>query len=134
MTTIQNLHELAKSARLNAYAPYSKCLIGAAILLESGKTYAGCNVENASYGATICAERVAVCKAQSENKNIKITEILVLSDAPAPWPPCGMCRQVLAEFATAETKVHIANLEKVHRTMTFAELFPESFSRSHLLD
>ncbi len=90
--------------------------------------YSGCNIENASYGGTVCAERVAIWKAYSENSSEnKIKEIFIASEAENPWPPCGMCRQVLAEFATPETKVTIVNLSGQAKEFKFKDLFPEGF-------
>ena len=105
------LSEMAVNAMNFSYSPYSEKKIGAALLLSNGKTYSGCNVENASYGGTVCAERVAIWKAVSENKDIKITEVVVASDSEKPWPPCGFCRQVMAEFAGPDTLVTLINLQ-----------------------
>lgn len=121
------LIDLAKEAMNFSYSPYSKKKIGASLLLANGKSYAGCNVENASYGGTVCAERVAIWKAVSENKDVKITEVVVVSDSENPWPPCGFCRQVLAEFASPETMVTLINLQNRSKTLKFADLFPEAF-------
>jgi len=126
--------ELMKSAfegQKHAHAPYSKKYIGAAVLMDNGKIYNGCNVENASYGGTVCAERVAIFKAVSEGaKHIK--EVMVVSSEQNPWPPCGFCRQVIAEFASDETKVHLANPQGQSRSLLFTELFPEAFGPAHL--
>lgn len=124
---MSNLQEMAKNAMNFSYSPYSEKKIGAAIMLSNGKSYAGCNVENASYGGTVCAERVAIWKAVSENKNIKITEVVVASDSEKPWPPCGFCRQVLAEFASEETSVLLINLSGKSQSYRFKDLFPEAF-------
>ena len=86
------LYEAACKVQKNAHAPYSNAHIGAAVLMSDGKIFTGCNVENASYGGTVCAERVAIFKAISEGSNKKIKEVLVVSDAEKPWPPCGFCR------------------------------------------
>ena len=124
---MSNLQEMAKNAMNFSYSPYSEKKIGAAIRLSNGKSYAGCNVENASYGGTVCAERVAIWKAVSENKNKKITEVVVASDSEKPWPPCGFCRQVLAEFASEETSVLLINLSGKSQSYRFKDLFPEAF-------
>ena len=96
-TDLDRLIDKAKEVRKQAYAPYSNFLVGAAIVGESGKIYAGCNIENSSFGLTICAERVALYKAVSEG--VKDIEVLALvTDTQTPVWPCGGCRQVLAEF------------------------------------
>lgn len=129
-----NLKQQALAALDYSYSPYSQKRIGASILLSNGKTYSGCNIENASYGGTVCAERVAVWKAYSENKaDVKITTVVVASEEQNPWPPCGFCRQVLAEFSMPDAKVILINSaghEKVH---LFKDLLPEAFQPSHLL-
>ncbi|MEZ0248441.1 MAG: cytidine deaminase [Thermoproteus sp.] len=116
---MEGLVERAREALKNAYAPYSKFRVGAAVLTKSGKIYTGANVENASYGLTVCAERVAVFKAVSEgDKDIEAVAVVVESEEPVA--PCGACRQVIAEFnpnalvimATADgKKVVTANLK-----------------------
>jgi cytidine deaminase len=133
MTKIQSqLYEAALKAQKNAHAPYSHALIGAAVLMSDGQIFAGCNVENASYGGTVCAERVAIFKAISEGATRKIKEVMVISDADKPWPPCGFCRQVIAEFAEKSTLVHTANLKKKMKSFRFSEIFPEGFTPAHL--
>ncbi|PIS10500.1 MAG: cytidine deaminase [Bdellovibrio sp. CG10_big_fil_rev_8_21_14_0_10_47_8] len=126
------LHIKAREARENAHAPYSKRLVGAAIRTSTGDVFSGCNVENASYGGTVCAERVAIWKAVSELGSIEISELVVITDAKEAWPPCGFCRQVLAEFANAKTIIHTGDLKKIQKTFSFKELLPESFNPSHL--
>ena len=97
-----DLLSLARAAQTRAYAPYSGFHIGAAIRLENGDVFAGCNVENASYGATICAERGAILTAVAASGHVRVVEVVVASEGNPPWPPCGMCRQVLAEFCTPD--------------------------------
>jgi len=122
------LKETALAALKFSYSPYSKKRIGSAVLLTNGKIYSGCNIENASYGGTVCAERVAIWKAYSENSNeTKISEIYVASESDSPWPPCGLCRQVIAEFATPETKIVIVNPANVQKEFLFKDLFPTAF-------
>ncbi|MEK6628789.1 MAG: cytidine deaminase [Bdellovibrionota bacterium] len=117
-----------------SYSPYSTKKIGASILLSNGKVYSGCNIENASYGGTVCAERVAIWKAYSENKTeVKITEVCVVSDETKPWPPCGFCRQILSEFASPETKITLINLKSAEKIYKFKDLFPEAFNSTNLL-
>jgi len=126
-----DLFKEAKKARQNAYAPYSTYKIGSAILTSDGRIFSGCNVENSSYGATLCAERVAILKAISEGAT-RISECLVLSDADPAWPPCGMCRQVLNEFASDKTLVHIANVAGTIDTLPFSDLLPRAHGKDDL--
>jgi cytidine deaminase len=126
------LFEQASQTRLNSYSPYSKHKVGAAIRVKGGRIFGGCNVENSSYGGTVCAERVAVQKAVSELGPIEIEEVMVVTDSPEPWPPCGFCRQVIGEFARPEIAVHSANLQSKIRTTTLAALLPEAFSADYL--
>lgn len=127
------LKNLAKTAMDFSHSPYSNKKIGASILLSNGKCYSGCNIENASYGGTVCAERVAIWKAFSENKaDTKIIEVYVASDEKQPWPPCGFCLQVLSEFALPETKITLINLNEAQKEYKFKDLFPEAFNAEHL--
>ena len=133
MTNLQKkLFEAACEAQKHAHVPYSGAYIGAAILMGDDSIYNGCNVENASYGGTVCAERVGIFKAISSGAPKHIKEVLVVSDAEKPWPPCGFCRQVIAEFATEKTLVHITNNIGKIKTFTFPEIFPEAFTPKHL--
>ena len=127
------LHNKAVQALAHAHSPYSKKQVGAAILMDDGKMYSGCNIENASYGGTVCAERVAIWKAISESKSRHIVEVVVVTDAIDPWPPCGMCLQVIAEFADPEqTLVHTANPNLFKKTFRFKDLLPEAFNSKFL--
>lgn len=130
-TTSNDLFLAARRARENAYSPYSGHKVGAAIRLSSGQIFEGCNVENASFGGTICAERVAVTRAIADLGTIEVIEVLVLTDATPPWPPCGLCRQVIAEFAK-DCTVHCANLQGELISLTFEEIFPRGFNSSYL--
>jgi cytidine deaminase len=124
------LRDLALIASKNAYSPYSKAQVGCALETSDGSVYTGCNIENASYGGTICAERVAILKAVSEKK-MKLTKIYVYTKEG--WPPCGMCRQVMSEFAADNLEVIIGN-EAGHETkMKFSDLMPLSFTPDHLV-
>lgn len=120
----------ALGAMKNAYAPYSHCYVGTALLCEDGTVYTGCNVENASFGATNCAERTAVFKAVSEGKR-KFTAIAVVGGKDGivteMFPPCGVCRQVLSEFAVKDMRVILFDGEKME-SRNFWELLPFSFS------
>lgn len=114
-----------------AYAPYSKFRVGAVVECRDGRTFTGCNVENSSYGLTMCAERVALGKAVSEGASDFI-RIAVIADANAPVPPCGACRQVISELCGAQTEIVMVNLEGRIETHTVAQLLPEAFDRSFL--
>jgi cytidine deaminase len=129
---LAELFETAKKTREHSYSPYSGAKVGAAIRLKNGKIFGGCNVENSSYGATICAERTAIQSAvASEGPKIEIVEIVVVTDANPPWPPCGLCRQVIAEFGQ-NSIIHSANLDSIQSTMSFRELYPLAFTPGHL--
>src|SRR6202043_772761 len=120
----------AKQARENAHAPFWDFRVGAAVRANSGRTYTGCNIENASYGLTCCAERVAIFKAVSEGER-GFDAIAVVSDTDALTPPCGACRQILWEFC-GDVPVILANLtgNVVHETT--AKLLPRPFDSSFL--
>ncbi len=126
-----NLISSAIEARKNAYAPYSHFMVGAALLGESGKVYQGCNIENASYGATNCAERTAVFRAVSEGER-RFKAIAIIGGMRDKKPnyafPCGICRQVLREFCEPEQMwVIVARSETDFKKMKLSELLPESF-------
>lgn len=123
------LKEAAKKASTYAHSPYSNALVGSAILTESGQIYSGCNVENASYGGTVCAERVAIFKAVSEGHK-KITKVYVYTKEG--WPPCGMCRQVIAEFGGPDTEIIIGNEKGEEKSYKFGDIFPLSFTPDKL--
>jgi cytidine deaminase len=122
------LIDAARKARKKAYAPYSHYKVGAALLGKSGKVYTGCNVENASYGHTVCAERTAVLKAVSEGET-EFSAIAVVTRNGGS--PCGACRQVLSEFAPKLT-IYIADKNGEYRTTTMKKLLPDSFTPAHL--
>jgi cytidine deaminase len=124
------LIDLARKARKKAYAPYSHYKVGAALLGKSGKVYSGCNVENASYGHTVCAERTAVLKAVSEGETEFEAIAVVTKNGGSP---CGACRQVLSEFAPALT-IYIADKNGEYRTTTMNKLLPDSFTPAHLAE
>jgi len=121
----EKLLEAAKNARLLSYSPYSKFKVGAAVLTKNGKIYSGCNIENASYGITNCAERTAIFKAVSEGER-DLTALVVVADTEGPVSPCGACRQVIAEFKI--DTIIMANLHNDIKTVTWQELLPYSFS------
>jgi cytidine deaminase len=126
--TDQELIRLAAQARERAYAPYSRYAVGAALLCKSGRVYTGCNVENAVYSLTVCAERVAILKAVSEGEREFSTIAVVTSNGGTP---CGSCRQVLAEFGR-DIRVLIAFSERLVATQTVAELLPAAFGPQDL--
>ena len=128
-----DLKKMALGAMAFSYSPYSQKKIGASLLLSNGKVYSGCNIENASYGGTVCAERVAIWKALSENAATeKIKEVVVAIDEETPWPPCGFCRQILVEFCTPETTIRLINLKNAEVIYLFKDLFPAAFKPEHL--
>ena len=121
--------ELVKTAmeeKTRAYAPYSKFRVGAAVLTENGKIYTGANIENASFGATICAERTAIIKAVS-NGDLKIKAIAVSSDSEELIFPCGICRQVLHEFGKHDTIILCSDNKGNFEAYTLGELLPHDF-------
>lgn len=127
---MKKLLEAALAARANAHAPFSKFKVGAAIEDETGRIFTGCNVENATYGLTICAERVAVFKAISEGAR-KFTRIAVAADNSVLTPPCGACRQILWEFC-GDAELTLVNLQGKTETFHLKELFPRPFDASFL--
>jgi cytidine deaminase len=122
----QELLAAARQARGNAYAPYSNFHVGAAVLGGDGRIYPGCNVENASFGLTCCAERNAIFAMVGAGETT-IREILVIGESEEFLPPCGACRQVIAEFAAPLTVVHMCNRAGESRDATVAELVPFIF-------
>ena len=130
MENEEKLIAAARAARENAHAPYSKFRVGAALLGKSGRIYTGCNVENASYGLTICAERTAIVKAVSEGER-QFEAIAVVTDVEKLTPPCGACRQFISEFC-GDIPVILANLTgKVERESS-RQLLPRAFDSSFL--
>ena len=126
MNNATKLFNLASSAAANAYAPYSQFKVGAAILSSSGNFYSGCNVENISYPVGTCAEAGAIAAMLNGGDN-KIAEILIYADSKALISPCGACRQRIAEFASADTKIHLADKSGIKKTFTLEELLPNNF-------
>ncbi|MCQ2539202.1 MAG: cytidine deaminase [Acetatifactor sp.] len=127
----KELIAMALEARKNAYVPYSHYAVGAAVLTENGSFFKGCNIENASYGATNCAERTAIFKAVSEGHR-RITAIAVAGGMAGEEPvdyayPCGICRQVIKEFGGDDCKVIVVKNETDYQEYTLAELLPHGF-------
>jgi len=126
----QKLMDCAIKARENAYSPYSHFAVGAALLCEDGTLFEGCNIENASYGLTNCAERTAIFKAVSEG-HIKFKALAVVADTEGPCAPCGACRQVMAEFKIP--LIILGNLMGNIKIVTIEELLPFSFSECDVI-
>ena len=124
------LIESALAARTKAHAPYSQFQVGAALESTDGRVFTGCNVENATYGLTVCAERVAVFKAISEGVR-KFRRVAVAADTDNLTPPCGACRQILWEFC-GDVPVTLVNLHGKTETYQLKELFPKAFDASYL--
>ncbi|MDQ6652460.1 MAG: cytidine deaminase [Acidobacteriota bacterium] len=127
---LQQLIETAKAARLRSIAPFSNFLVGAALKTEGGKVYTGCNVESASYGLTVCAERVAIWKALSEGER-QFTELAIIADTKSLTPPCGTCRQIIWEFCKNATIV-LANLRGESEIVSIRDLLPRAFDARFL--
>jgi cytidine deaminase len=124
------LVERARAARLGALADYSHFKVGAALETAGGEVITGCNIENATYGLTICAERVAIFKALSDGHR-EFRRIVVVADTPEPTPPCGACRQILWEFA-GDIEVVLANLDAVTANHRMRDLLPAAFDKRFL--
>jgi len=127
---LRELTELARGARLQAFAPFSRFKVGAALRTRAGEVVTGCNIESASYGLTMCAERVAIFKAVSEGLR-EFDAIAVVADSPRPTAPCGACRQVVWELA-GDIWVHIVDLRGRTRTVRMSELLPLPFDARNL--
>ena len=125
------LKNAATAVRLDAHAPYSNFKVGAAIRAASGQIYAGCNVENVAYPEGTCAEAGAIA-AMVASGETKLTEVFVIADCPAPIPPCGGCRQKLAEFGAGDVTVTLATTDGTERTTTIGDLLPGKFDASHM--
>ncbi|UQD53829.1 cytidine deaminase [Bacillus methanolicus] len=130
---MEHLIAEAKKAREKAYVPYSKFAVGAALLTDGGKVYHGCNIENAAYSMTNCAERTALFKAFSEGER-KFKALAVIADTKRPVPPCGACRQVISELCPQDMKVVLANLNGDIKELTVKELLPGAFSPEDLYE
>jgi cytidine deaminase len=128
---VELLYEKAKEAMNKSYSPYSKFKVGAALITKSGKIYTGTNIENASYGLSMCAERTAIFKAVSEGEK-DFETLVVIADTDGPVSPCGACRQVIAEFGVDE--IVLTNLKKDFKIMSVEDLLPYGFSGEELDD
>lgn len=127
----KQLIDEAIAASKQAHVPYSQFHVGAALLTTDGKIYRGCNIENASYGLTNCAERTAIFKAVSEGDK-QFSAIAVVGDTDGPISPCGACRQVLAEFCDDQTQIILANLKGDFVITNINEILPGYFSSKDL--
>lgn len=127
----QKLVMLAVKSKESAYVPYSNFHVGAALLADNGKVYTGCNIENASYGATICAERTAIVKAISDGAK-QVLAIAISSDSKAATMPCGICRQTMSEFCTSDMPLYLSNRDGQFETYSFDEILPHLFKKSDM--
>jgi cytidine deaminase len=121
----------ARAVRENAWAPYSRFKVGAAIRAASGRVYVGCNVENVAYPEGTCAEAGAIAAMVAAGET-RLTEVAVIADSPAPVPPCGGCRQKLAEFGDRSVAVTLATTDGAAMTTTIGDLLPGSFTAAHM--
>ncbi len=126
-----SLLSAATLVRENAYAPYSRFKVGAAIRAASGAVYSGCNVENVAYPEGTCAEAGAIAAMIAAGDTV-IAEVLVIADCPEPVPPCGGCRQKIAEFAGPGVRVTLCTTDGTSKVMTVSDLLPGSFSAAHM--
>lgn len=128
-TVIADLVSAAREAQASAYAPYSNFTVGAAVLLSDGTVYKGCNIENASFGLTVCAERVAIFHAVTAGR-MDIAAVAVSTSAPKLGKPCGACRQVIAEFSRADHPIIVISTTQsgLSATETITDLLPDNFT------
>ena len=122
----EELVQIALDARLNAYVPFSHFHVGAALVTTDGQVFSGCNIENSSYGASNCAERTAIFKAVSTGAR-QIRQLAVVSDSENFCYPCGICRQVMAEFAAPDFVIHVAKLDGDYTTFDLDGILPNQF-------
>lgn len=130
MSLLQEAHEKALEARKNSYSPYSRFAVGAALVLENGEIIGGCNVENASFGATVCAERNAFLAAVAKFGKIKPKLLVIVTEPEAV--PCALCLQVMAEFCPPDMPVHLGTTKTPGQKVTFKELLPRPFNPDSL--
>lgn len=132
MSEVESLIEVANKARLCSLAPFSKFLVGAALRTEKGKIFTGCNIESASYGLTVCAERVAIWKALSECER-DFTDLIIVVDTDQLTPPCGTCRQIIWEYCK-DAKITLANLKGQREVVDIRTLLPKAFDARFLTE
>jgi cytidine deaminase len=130
LSETENLIKVATDARLCSLAPFSNFLVGAALRTAEGKIYTGCNIESASYGLTVCAERVAIWKALSDCER-DFTDLVVVVDTEQLTPPCGTCRQIIWEYCK-QAKITLANLRGQRQEVHIADLLPRAFDARFL--
>ena len=128
-----SLKDAALSVRENAYAPYSNFKVGAALRTSTGQTFSGCNVENVAYPEGTCAEAGAIAAMVAAGEQ-ELTEVYVVASSPQPVPPCGGCRQKLAEFGKRDVKVTLATVDGAEFETTIGDLLPGAFDASHMED
>lgn len=128
---MSDLLDAARTVRENAYVPYSRFKVGAAVRGKSGAIYAGCNVENVAYPEGTCAEAGAIAAMVAAGET-ELTEVAVIADSPAPVPPCGGCRQKLAEFGAPHTPVMLATTSGTQSSHTIGDLLPGAFALDHM--
>ena len=126
----EQLIQVATDARMRSVAPFSNFKVGAALQTKAGKVFTGCNIESASYGLTVCAERVAIWKALSEGER-DFTDLVVVADTETLTPPCGTCRQIIWEFAK-HAKIVLANLRGQREEVSIKDLLPRAFDARFL--
>ncbi|PYG33383.1 cytidine deaminase [Pelagimonas varians] len=131
MSRPESLSDLARAVRENAYAPYSHFKVGAALRTPAGNIYTGCNVENVAYPEGTCAEAGAIAAMVAAGET-EISEAYVIADSAHPVPPCGGCRQKLAEFAKSGVLVTLATIDGAEQKVTVADLLPGAFGRDHM--
>jgi cytidine deaminase len=131
MNTREHMIHMAKAVMLNAYSPYSNFQVGACVRTSDDEYFTGCNIENISYGLTLCAEASALAALVSAG-NKRIVEVAVASSGDRVCSPCGACRQRLAEFAGPDTPVHMANSNGDHQTALLGDLLPQPFNQENL--
>ena len=124
---VEKVLHMAQRAQDKAYAPYSQFKVGAAFITDKGEIVTGHNIENSSYGATVCAERVALWKWVSDGLRGKVQFVVVVTPTDKASPPCGLCLQVLSEFCDPTTKIYLAGKEGIDSQVTLEQLFPMSF-------
>jgi len=125
----KSLRDQAQHASTLAHSPYSKAKVGAVVVTEDGKTYSGCNIENSSFGGTVCAERVAIWKAVSEGSK-KLKKIYVYTTDG--WPPCGLCLQVMTEFSTLDLEITFGDKNGKETTKKLGDLLTHAFTPDHM--
>lgn len=129
---VQTSFERAVATRENAYTPYSKFQVGAAVhVTDTGETISACNVENVSYGATVCAERNAIFAVVARHGQVNIDHLVLVTDDDPPAVPCALCLQVLQEFCSQDLPIHLATLDGIQKTVTLGELLPHPFKEFH---